>query len=337
MRRARGLVGAVAGVALAGCGTSGLTERPPYVPDDTAETAGDTDTDTDLDTDTDTDGDADGDLDADADTDADSDSDTDTDTGALPNVGKVGGLAQFQLVQIACPECLGYTSNLQVAAQAAFHEAGARSWVGWLPAEGSCIENPAPAPAASDFLDAGEWLSYRSGAVSVQLRQADGLYSASGLDESDFIRNAAWVVDTEGGTEVPDFDVSSAFYTPEAISDLEPYEMLYTTSRTAFAARVSRARADFTWAPFGGTDSFAVVVDVYHPSSGAFLGEVFCLDADKGSLRVPSGFLSGYPNNALLVIGMYRYVVGGFQRPDDGSTVETLVNFGVIGTGVLTN
>jgi len=287
--------------ALLACGSAGLTERPPYVPT------------------------------------GDSGVEGDTDSGSMPETGMVSGLAQFQLVQIACPDCLGYTSSLQVNAQAAFHRATSKSWIDWLPAEGSCLENPAPAPAASDYLDAGEWLSYRSGSVSVQLRQADGLYSAAGLDESDFIRNAAWVLDTEGGADLPDFDVENAFYTPESISDLEPYDMLYTSTRTAFAARVDRARADFTWSPFGGTDSFAVVLDIYHPDSGAFLGEVFCLEADNGSLRVPSGYLSGYPRDALLVIGMYRYVAGGFVRPDDGSTVETLVNFGVIGTGVLTN
>lgn len=267
----------------------------------------------------------------------DTDDSGDTDDPEWDNVGKTGGLAQYSLVQIACPDCLGYTSDLQVIAQAGFHEPSNKSWVDWIPREGSCTENPAPTEASSNFQDAGEWLSYRSGAASIQLRQSDGTYSASGLDESDFIRNAAWVVDTEGGSDLPDFDVTNAFYTPESISALEPLEMLYSQPRDAFSARISKSRADFTWAPYGGTDSFAVVVDVYNGQNGSFLGEVFCLDADAGSLRVPSGYLSAYPANSLLVIGMYRYVVGTFQRPDDGSTVETMVNFGVIGTGVLTN
>lgn len=255
----------------------------------------------------------------------------------LPNSGKTGGLAQFSLVQIACPDCLGYPSNLQVIAQAGFHEPSAKSWVDWIPSEGNCVENPSPNEASGDFLDAGEWLSYRSGPTSIQLRQADGTYSADGLDESDFIRNAGWVLDTEGGSDVPAFAVENAFYTPESISELTPADILYSSPRSAFAAHISKSRADFTWGPAGGNDSFAVILDIYNAQGTTFLGEVFCYEADAGSLRVPSGYLSAYPTNSLLVIGMYRYVVGSFQRPDDGSTVETLVNFGVIGTGVLSN
>jgi hypothetical protein len=257
--------------------------------------------------------------------------------GGSSNAGKTGGLAEYQLIQIACPDCLGYTSDLQVVAMAGFHAPTKKSWVSWIPSEGSCATDPNPTPASDAWEDAGEWLSYRSGATSVQLRQADGLYSADGLDEGDFIRNAAWEVDTEGGNDVGDFAIDNAFYTPESISELEPMEMLYTRTQDAFAARIPVSRADFTWGPSGGSDQFAVVLDVYNQKNGQFLGEVFCLDADAGSLRVPAGYLSGYPSGSLLVIGMYRYVVGSFVRPDDESTVETVVNFGVIGTGVLAN
>lgn len=259
----------------------------------------------------------------------------DTDSGG-GNEGKTGGLIQFSMVQIACPSCLGYPNGLEVAATAGFHGPTSKSWVDWLPREGDCVENPAPGPASSDFLDAGEWMSLRSGSANVQLRVADGVYESNGLDDSDFVRNAGWVVAAEGGTDVPDFEVQNAFYTPESISTLTPVEMLYTQPQSAFSARVSKSRANFGWGPAGGTDSFAVVVDVYSPQ-GNYQAQIFCLAADAGSLTVPSSYLSRYSNNSLLVIGMYRYVVGDFQRPDDGSTVETLINFGVIGTGILSN
>lgn len=252
------------------------------------------------------------------------------------NEGKTGGLIQFSMVQIACPSCLGYPSGIEVAATAGFHGPTSSSWVDWLPREGDCTENPSPRPASSDFLDAGEWLSLRSGSANVQLRVADGVYESSGLDDSDFVRNAGWVVAVEGGADIPDFEVANAFYTPESISTLTPTEMLYTQPQSAFSARISKSRANFGWGPAGGTDSFAVVVDVYSPQ-GAYQAQVFCLAADAGSLTVPSTYLSRYANNSLLVIGMYRYVVGAFQRPDDGSSVETMINFGVIGTGILSN
>lgn len=276
-------------------------------------------------------GDADADADADSDTDADADGDTDT-SGA----GKVGGLVQFTLVQIACPDCLGLTSSLDVSATAAFHDPTKKSWVSWLPAEGSCAENPAASDAASTFLDAGEWVYLTSGSRSVALRSAtDAIYASESLDEKDFVRNGAYeVTATEGGRDLDAFSVSDAFITPQAISTVEPYEMLYTTPTSAFAARVPKSRANFTWAPSGGSGSFVILLDVYNGNTGAFLTEVMCRGPDNGSMTVPSGYL-GYPANSLLVIGMYRYVVDSFERPDNASTVETVINLGVIGTGVL--
>ena len=32
---------------------------------------------------------------------------------------------------------------------------------------------------------------------------------------------------------------------------------------------------------------------------------------------------------------MYRYTLGSFLRPDNGSTVQTVASLGVIGTGML--
>jgi hypothetical protein len=61
--------------------------------------------------------------DAPPDTDADTDTDTDADTDAdADNSGKTGGLVQVSLVQYACPDCIGATTDIAVTAQAAFHE-----------------------------------------------------------------------------------------------------------------------------------------------------------------------------------------------------------------------
>jgi hypothetical protein len=165
----------------------------------------------------------------------------------------------------------------------------------------------------------------------------DRVYTADGLSADDYVRTAGYRVEVEGGADVPGFSVTEAFFTPDSISALTPTEILYTEPRQAFSATIRSSRADFTWSSSGGAAAFAVVIDVYHGTSGTFLGEVFCLDADSGSLRVPQAELSGYPNGALLVIGLYRYGTGSFERPDDASTVETLTTFGVLGTGVLAN
>lgn len=262
--------------------------------------------------------------------------------GDTSGLGMTGGLVQFQLVQIACPDCLGYTSSLQVAATAGFHAPTAKGWVDWLPAKGTCEMNPAANPAASAFLDAGRsmWLEYGPDdhpTVSVELRERDGIFSADGLTADDFVRTAGYRVEVDGGGDLAGFTVNEAFYTPDSISALTPAEMLYTTSSTAFAAQIRKSRADFTWSSSGGVDGFAVVIDAYHPTTGDPLGELFCYDGDSGSMRVPSAYLAAWPNGSLLVIGMYRYAVTSFLRPDNASSVEAVITFGVLGTGVLTN
>lgn len=272
---------------------------------------------------------ADADADSDSDSDADADGDTDT-SGA----GKTGGLIQFSLLQIACPECVGSTTSIDVSAEAAFHEPTRDGWLDWLPSEGSCVTNARIAAPADDYLDAGEWLYLASGSRSIGLRGAAGLYTADGLDEGDFVRNAAYDLSAPaGGSGLDSFDVLDALTTPQSISALTPTELLYTTPRDAFAARISRGGTSFTWSPSGGSGTFLIVVSVYNSSGTAFLGEVTCRGADNGSMTVPSSSLGAYPSGSLVLVGMHRYTIGSFLRPDDASSVDTVASFGVLGTG----
>ena len=172
--------------------------------------------------------------------------------------------------------------------------------------------------------------------VGESLLRTAGLAEWLARDDDDFVRTAGYRVEVEGGADVGAFTVENAFYTPDSISSLTPVEMLYTEPRQAFAAQIKKSRADFTWSSNGGAADFAVVIDVYNGSSGAFLAEVMCYDGDTGSLRVPAAYLN-YPAGSLLVIGMYRYGVAAFERPDDASSVDTIVTFGVLGTGILAN
>lgn len=255
--------------------------------------------------------------------------------GGGDHAGQTTGVVEMALVQVACPSCLGYTETVNAWANAAFHAPTAASWLDWLPAEGSCAANPGGGSPASTFLDGGEWLYLTSGSVSIGLRESDGVYVASSIDEGDWVRNASWDLSlAEGGPDLDAFAVDDALQTPESISAVEPSDMLYTTPQSAFAARVRASNARFTWSPPGGDGQFLVIVDVYSPQ-GSFLDEVVCVGPDNGALTVPSGYLSGYPNQSLLVIGMYRLLASAFVRPDDGSDVDTMVTFGVMGTGTL--
>jgi len=258
--------------------------------------------------------------------------------GSDVNDGKIGGLVQMSLTQYACPTCFDPPApDVDVTAQGAFHDATRKGWLDWLPAEGSCASNAASDAPAADFLDAGEWMYLTSGSRAIAMRAAsDHIFAASGLDESDYVRNAAYDLSvTEGGSGLDAFDVSDAISTPQSFSTVTPADILLTAPRDAFSARILKNNAAFGWSPSGGGGSFVVELQVYNGQTGSALGSVICRGPDDGSLSVPASALSSYPSGSLLVVGMHRYLIGTFNRPDDGSEVDTLATFGVVGTGML--
>jgi hypothetical protein len=280
--------------------------------------------------------DTDTDVDSDTDSDADTDADTDTDTSGR---GKTGGVIQFGLVQYACTACYDPAMPaVSVVASGTFHDPTRDGWLDWLPAEGDCVNNPSTTAPTDTFLDGGRWLYLTSGSRSVAMQSdSTNTYTASDLDEGDFVRNAAYDVSlANGGDDLDPFDVGDGLQTPQAISELTPVELLYTNPSQAFSARIARSGPSFTWGPTGGGGSFVIELGVYSGSSGAPLGSVVCRGTDNGRMSLPSSALSSYPTGSLVEVGLYRYVIGSFERPDNSSTVETTALFGVIGTGILT-
>ena len=65
--------------------------------------------------------------------------DTDTDTNSTSPTGKTAGLVEFSLLQIACPDCFGSASSVEVYANVGFHTPVNSSWVDWLPGVGNCV------------------------------------------------------------------------------------------------------------------------------------------------------------------------------------------------------
>lgn len=270
----------------------------------------------------------------DADTDADSDTDTDTDTSGA---GKTGGYLELSLIQYTCPQCYkDPPAETDVYAVGVFHTPKSASWLDWFPAEGDCVSDPSPESAANAFEDAGSRIYLDSGSRSLALQaDASNVYSATGLTASDFVRNAGYDLSVgTGGTDIDAFDVPDALTTPEALSSVTPAELLLTGDRDLFTARITKSNAAFTWSPSGGSGSFAVGISAYNGSTGDYLGSTLCLGPDNGRLTVPASEIP-WPAGSLLFVDMYRYNFGSFERPDNASSVETLVRLGVQGTGSL--
>jgi len=253
--------------------------------------------------------------------------------------GLFGGLVEMSLLQIACPSCFNLTEGLQVTGNAAFHDPSPTSWTAWLPPSGTCALNPAQAGPTSPRYDVGEWVYLESGATSIALRRTMGetgtLYEAQGFTETDYRRNASFDVFVPDGGVYGAFRVTGGMETTEGFSSISPQELLYTDPSAAFAAALPQSGTLLTWAPSGGTGSFLVLVDVYDPNTGAYIAEVGCFGPDNGAMTVPTGMLAQFPAYSLAAVYMVRYRISDAIIPTNGATLQSISQFGVVGTGTL--
>ena len=268
----------------------------------------------------------------------DSGGDSSGETGDSGGESGVAGLLEFSLLQIACPSCFGLTSDLEVTADAAFHRPVSGSWVSWIPATGSCASSATATPPTSTFLDAGAYVHLQSGSHSLGLVRTTGAsgpsYVASGLANDDYARTAFYGLDIDGGPDWSAEILDDAMLTPQGFSEITPAEVLYSDSRSAFTAQVSRNGQEFGWAPFGGTGTFLILIEAYDGTTGNPLGQGLCTGSDNGSMIVPSSVLGAWPRGSLLAIYFLRYQI---EHPQfaSGATLESVARVGVLGTGVI--
>lgn len=261
--------------------------------------------------------------------------DTDTDTNTNPT-GKTAGLVEMSLLQVACPECFGMTTSVQVFATVGFHNPVSQSWLDWMPAVGSCAQNLTPSGLSVSFEDVGEYVYLSSGSRSISLRKNNGdggaTYQSSGLTETDYVRTASFDLSVPGDAGK---EALGAIRTPQGWTRIEPFELLYTQSSSAFSAVIRKQNAQFSWSPSGGSGTFVILLQAYNPSGSQYLGSVMCRGNDNGALKIPANQLQGFPNGALLAVSLYRYQVENATLPGSGHSIEGIASFGVMGTGVL--
>ncbi len=268
------------------------------------------------------------------------------DTGSAPTgggttgdtgLGLPSGVVQMQHLQVSCPSCLGLTSDLQVSAEAAFHDTVAGGWMDWLPAVGTCSLNPVSDPLVDAYVDVGDWVTLTSGVSTIRLDrswEASGpVYGVTGLGTDDFLRTAFFDLTVADGGVYGSWSVVDAVLTPTGFTDIQPWELLLVSPLEAFAARLSKSGTTLTWAP-EGTGTFLTMVDVYSPAGLPTGDLVVCQGADSGEMTIPGGYFSAHPVGSLLVVYMIRnqQVRTTF---DEGAWLDGVAQMGVIGTAVL--
>jgi hypothetical protein len=165
---------------------------------------------------------------------------------------------------------------------------------------------------------------------------AEGVYYPAALDPAGYLSNASFTVSVPGGGALGrPFEVRDLFRTPQGFTDIQPVELLESDSYWAFSAEISEGYPSFSWAPFGGSGTFVIVVDVYDGWDGSALGQVYCHGPDNGRMVLPTSAFAPYPYYSLLAVGLYRTWLDEGVIPPTGHTLEALAQSGVLGTGVL--
>lgn len=257
----------------------------------------------------------------------------------LPSpTGLTTGLVELTLLQVACPACAPevHSSQLEVGMSVQLHEPVQGSWLGWLPAVGTCARDVVPAPLAAAPLDVGAQVRLTTGSREVVLYPDGSGGFGTGLDlpEADFVRNASYRLVWPGGADLPAGSLVDAAITGPAFPSLEPAAML-VFEPDAYQANISRSGQVFSWGSASSGGTALVEVRVYDPVEGLFVGSVTCHGADGGQITVPGSALAFALPYDLAIIYVYRARRGSVVLPANGGTIESFAWVGVMGTGTI--
>jgi len=234
------------------------------------------------------------------------------------------GFAELHFRQIACQECLGVTSEIELTAEFRAHMPTAGDYTAHLPAAGTCTTNiygtnvsvtPRSATQVAYF---NEIPLYPS---------SQGVWSNTNLYEYQYQRSTLHDITTEHGS------INDAFVSLEGFDSIEPYTLLWVDPSYAYEAVVSKAGTTFSWSPVVPDSQFEIIVAVYSSDGSTFLGAVSCMENDAGYLTIPGSYIQPYPSYSITAVHLIRHKEGLVESSDLGGMVQTHMMWEVIGTG----
>tara|TARA_Y100000593_G_C4256050_1_gene309708 strand:+ start:315 stop:1172 length:858 start_codon:yes stop_codon:yes gene_type:complete len=245
-----------------------------------------------------------------------------------PALDGIVGFVNYRLQQIACPECVGASQELNLNFSATFHEPISEMHTDWIPPVGSCVENLQETSPNYSSVDVGSQLLVTGPVHSFSVpRIGSGYYQTDNLYESQYDRDGSHSVYSDNLIDGFTFNSSRGF------DYIEPESLLYVDMSYAYQAPIYRSGATFYWGPSGSGEKFMIIVAVYTSNGSALLGYVVCVGEDNGYMTIPSAYLSSYPPGSLAAVHMSRESINLSPAQDLGGYIETHMQWEVIGTG----
>jgi hypothetical protein len=251
-----------------------------------------------------------------------------------PHVSRdVGGLVLLNYLEVPCKECFGFSDTVTLELSAWFHSSVSGSWFDRISPMGECVVDFEPEGMDVDYWSAGKEVALSSESGSYELsREGDGTYTWNG-DGYDLASGDAFDLFSAGGSDLGSLLLTDVLEVPDDFDVLNP-EGTLRTGLDAFSSPIQTQGQDFRWT--GSTDgSFRVKLVIFSEDAATLLGTVSCHARDTGSLVVPGGILASFPANSLVGISMSRFDFRHSARLPDGSTLESVAEVSVWGTGYL--
>jgi hypothetical protein len=250
---------------------------------------------------------------------ADTDEQTDSDMTELTI-----GFASISLTQIACPACMGVSSEFDISATLKLHQPTNGGYTDMLVPAGTCVTQELGSYVSSTPLSVPGIASFNS----IQLYPTGtGEWTSSGLQEFQIPRRESITVLTDNGV------IPNAFETLEGFDDVQPWELRYVDPSYAFAAVVSKQGTTFTWYPVITGNLFEVMIVVYSTDGSQILGLVSCMEPDVGYMTIPGSYFQSYPTWALTAIYLTRHRIDRQPAYDFNGYLESHQTWTVLGTG----
>ena len=233
------------------------------------------------------------------------------------------GFAEISLTQIACPACMGVSSEFDISANLKLHQPTNGGYNEMLVPVGTCVTQELGSYVSSTPLNISGLATFNS----IQLYPSGpGEWSSSNLQEYQIPRRESITVVTDSGV------IPNAFETLEGFDDIQPWELRYGDPSYAFAAVVSKQGTTFTWDPVITGGLFEVMVVVYSPDGSQILGLVSCMEYDAGYMTIPGSYFQAYPTWALAAVYLTRHRTDRQPAFEFNGDLESHQTWTVLGT-----
>tara|TARA_A100001515_G_scaffold132504_2_gene120988 strand:- start:770 stop:1663 length:894 start_codon:yes stop_codon:yes gene_type:complete len=245
-----------------------------------------------------------------------------------PDLTNVVGLARYHFKQIACPACVGVSSEFDIQAYLKLHYPTSGDYFEHLQYIDGCTTNIYDTFVSSQPANYNGNPSFKGLGQPIQLYSV-GLneWQVSGLYEYQYERL------TQHSIAIDNIIIQDAFLTVEGFDWIEPYTLLWVDPSYAFEAPIYRSGTTFTWSPVVANTQFEVIVAVYSPDGSRFLGAVSCLENDSGSIFIPPTYLQSFSPGSLTAVHLIRHRMNSVVSPELGGTLQSHMLWEVIGTG----